>query len=139
MTADQSSNHGSLIMVVDDDEDIRMMMRVLLEEDGYGVLEAENGQQAVEMAQSLLPSLILMDLSMPVLDGFAATRRLRSLTKVCDVPIIAITAFDTPEHRTNASAAGVDEYLTKPIDFARLDKLLDHFLKSTGRSQGGRG
>jgi CheY-like chemotaxis protein len=133
MTANDSSSNtpGSLIMVVDDDEDIRLMMRVLLEEDGYGVLEAENGQQAVEMAQSLRPNLILMDLSMPVLDGFAATRRLRSLKKVGDVPIIAITAFDTPEHRTNASAAGVDEYLTKPIDFARLDKLLDHFLKST--------
>ena len=131
MTADQSSNHDGLIMVVDDDEDIRLMMRVLLEEDGYGVLEAENGQQAVEMAQSLCPSLILMDLSMPVLDGFAATRRLRSLTKLGDVPIIAITAFDTPEHRTNASAAGVDEYLTKPIDFVKLDKLLDRFLKST--------
>lgn len=118
-------------MVVDDDEDIRQMMRVLLEEDGYGVLEAENGQQAVDIAQSVSPNLILMDLSMPVLDGFAATRRLRELAHVSDVPIIAITAFDTPEHRHDASAAGVNEYLTKPIDFVRLDKLLDRFLKTT--------
>jgi CheY-like chemotaxis protein len=127
MTANDMSG---LIMVVDDDDDIRQMMRVLLEEDGYGVLEAENGQQAVEIAQSVSPNLILMDLSMPVLDGFAATRRLRELDHVSDVPIIAITAFDTPEHRHHASAAGVDEYLTKPIDFARLDKLLDRFLKT---------
>ena len=120
----------SLIMVVDDDEDIRHMMRVLLEEDGYGVLEAENGQQAVEMAQRVNPNLILMDLSMPVLDGFAATRRLREMTPLSEVPIIAITAYDTPEHRQQASVVGINEYITKPIDFARLDKLLDHFLKT---------
>src|ERR1044072_5698728 len=102
----------SLIMVVDDDEDIRHMMRVLLEEDGYGVLEAENGQQAVEMAQRVNPSLILMDLSMPVLDGFAATRRLRELAPLSEVPIIAITAYDTPEHRHHASAAGINAYIT---------------------------
>jgi CheY-like chemotaxis protein len=117
-------------MVVDDEEDIREMMRVLLEEDGYCVLEAENGQQAVELAQSGSPDLILMDLSMPVLDGIAATRRLREITKPGELPIIAVTAYDTPEHRTNASAAGINEYLTKPIDFAELDKLLDRFLKT---------
>lgn len=117
------------IMVVDDDDDIRQMMRVLLEEDGYSVLEAENGQQAIEIAESTSPDLILMDLSMPVLDGLTATRRMREIDRVSDVPIIAITAYDSPEHRTNASAAGVNEYLTKPIDFVKLDKLLDHFLK----------
>jgi CheY-like chemotaxis protein len=126
-----ASDHSiPTIMVVDDDEDIRYMMRVLLEEDGYRVLEAENGQRALEIAQSGRPDLILMDLSMPVLDGFAATRRLRQLTKLGDVPIIAVTAYDTPEHRTDASAAGVNEYLTKPVDFVRLDKLLDQFLKA---------
>jgi two-component system, cell cycle response regulator DivK len=118
------------IMVVDDDEDIRYMMRVLLEEDGYRVLEAENGQRALEVAQAAYPDLILMDLSMPVLDGFDATRRLRELTKISDVPIIAITAHDTPEHRTNAYAAGINEYLTKPVDFVKLDKLLDQFLNA---------
>jgi CheY-like chemotaxis protein len=121
---------GSLIMVVDDDDDIRQMMRVLLEEDGYSVLEAENGQQAVEMAERVNPNLILMDLSMPVLDGFAATRRLRELPPLSEVPIIAVTAYDTPEHRHHASVAGINEYITKPIDFARLDKLLERFLKT---------
>ncbi len=116
------------IMVVDDDDDIRQMMRVLLEEDGYSVLEAENGQQAIDIAQSASPDLILMDLSMPVLDGLTATRRMREIDRVSNVPIIAITAHDSPEHRTNASAAGINEYLTKPIDFVKLDKLLDHFL-----------
>jgi CheY-like chemotaxis protein len=118
------------IMVVDDEEDIRYMMRVLLEEDGYRVLEAENGQQALEVAENAHPDLILMDLSMPVLDGFAATRRLRQLTKFGDVPIIAVTAYDTPEHRTNASAAGINEYLTKPVDFVKLDQLLNQFFNA---------
>jgi CheY-like chemotaxis protein len=126
----ESGKPGATIMVVDDEEDIRYMMRVLLEEDGYRVLEAENGQRALEIAQSVYPDLILMDLSMPVLDGFAATRRLRELSKLGDVPIIAITAHDTPEHRTNASAAGINEYLTKPVDFVKLDKLLDQFLNA---------
>jgi CheY-like chemotaxis protein len=116
------------IMVVDDDDDIRQMMRVLLEEDGYSVLEAENGQQAIDIARSASPDLILMDLSMPVLDGLTATRRMREIDRVSEVPIIAITAHDSPEHRTNASAAGINEYLTKPIDFAKLDSLLDRFL-----------
>lgn len=127
MTANNDAH--STIMVVDDDDDIRQMMRVLLEEDGYSVLEAENGQQAIEIAQSASPDLILMDLSMPVLDGLTATRRMREIDRVSDVPIIAITAYDSPEHRTNASAAGINEYLTKPIDFVKLDKLLDRFLK----------
>jgi CheY-like chemotaxis protein len=120
----------STIMVVDDDEDIRQMMRVLLEDDGYSVLEAENGQQAIEIAQTASPDLILMDLSMPVLDGLTATRRMREIDRVSDVPIIAITAHDSPEHRTSASAAGINEYLTKPIDFVKLDKLLDRFLNA---------
>ena len=128
MTANDRSSRT--IMVVDDEQDIREMMRVLLEEDGYCVLEAENGQQAVELAQSESPDLILMDLSMPVLDGFAATRRLREITKPAELPIIAVTAHDTPEHRTSASDAGINEYLTKPIDFAKLDQLLDRFLKT---------
>lgn len=128
MTA--SDTPVATIMVVDDDEDIRYMMRVLLEDDGYRVLEAENGQRALEIAQSGDPDIILMDLSMPVLDGFTASRRLREQSKLCDVPIIAITAYDTPEHRTNASAAGINEYLTKPVDFVKLDKLLDQFLKA---------
>jgi two-component system, cell cycle response regulator DivK len=128
MTANKKAR--PFIMVVDDDADIRLMMRVLLEDDGYCVLEAENGQRAVEIAERGCPDLILMDLSMPVLDGFAATRRLRELTDLCHVPIIAITAHDTPEHRTNASAAGINEYLTKPIDFVKLNKLLNSFLKA---------
>jgi CheY-like chemotaxis protein len=126
-----ASDHSNpTIMVVDDDEDIRYMMRILLEEDGYRVLEAENGQRALEIAQSGRPDLILMDLSMPVLDGFAATRCLRQMTIISDVPIIAVTAFDTPEHRTNASAAGINEYLTKPVDFIKLDKLIGQFLNA---------
>ena len=128
MTANNDTH--STIMVVDDDDDIRQMMRVLLEDDGYSVLEAENGQQAIEIAQSASPDLILMDLSMPVLDGLTASRRMREIDRVSEVPIIAITAHDSPEHRTNASAAGINEYLTKPIDFVKLDKLLDRFLNA---------
>lgn len=99
------------IMVVDDDEDIRYMMRVLLEEDGYHVLEAENGQRALEIAQNGHLDIILMDLSMPVLDGFAASRRLRQQSKLCDcrsllsLPTILpnIAPMPPPQESTNIS------------------------------------
>ena len=80
------------IIVVDDCADIREMLRFMLERRGYLVLEAENGQAAVELAKQECPDLILMDLHMPVLDGLSATRLLRELDELCDVPIIAVSA-----------------------------------------------
>ncbi|MBA3442784.1 MAG: response regulator [Pyrinomonadaceae bacterium] len=116
------------IMVVEDFEDNRFMMRRLLEMSGYRVVEAEDGQEAVELATRELPNLILMDLSLPVLDGLAATRRIREHAELRMVPIVAVSAHDTADFHADALAAGCNEYVTKPIDFDQLDDLLDRLL-----------
>ena len=112
------------VMVVEDFEDNRFMMRRLLEMSGYRVVEAINGQEAVDKAQRELPDLILMDLSLPLLDGLAATRRIREQEELKKVPIVAVSAHDTADFHAEALAAGCNEYVTKPIDFDQLESLL---------------
>jgi len=124
-----------MFLVVEDFEDSRFMMRRLLEMAGYNVLEASDGEQAVKIAVEARPVLILMDLSLPKLDGLAATRQIRKKKGLKAVPIVAVSAHDSPESRTEALAAGCDEYVTKPIDFDHLTKLLERFLSSGGHSR----
>lgn len=112
------------VLVVEDFEDNRFMMRRLLEMSGYRVVEAVNGQEAVEKAQAERPDLILMDLSLPHLDGLAATRRIREHDGLGKVPIVAVSAHDTADFHADALAAGCNEYVTKPIDFDQLESLL---------------
>jgi two-component system, cell cycle response regulator DivK len=116
------------VMVVEDFEDNRFMMRRLLEMSGYRVLEAINGEEAVAVARRENPSLILMDLSLPLLDGLAATRRIRQYPELRAVPIIAVSAHDTADFHAEALAAGCNDYVTKPIDFAQLEVLLSSLL-----------
>jgi len=123
-----TSEERQLFLVVEDFEDSRFMMRRLLELAGYSVVEASDGEQAVAMALQEQPALILMDLSLPKLDGLAATRQIRQHADVRQVPIVAVSAHDSPASRTEALAAGCDEYVTKPIDFEQLDRLLKRFL-----------
>ena len=118
------------ILVVEDFEDNRFMMRRLLEMSGYRVVEAVNGEQAVEAAERERPDLILMDLSLPKLDGLAATRRIREQDGAARVPIVAVSAHDTTDFHADALAAGCNEYVTKPIDFNQLEELLTRLLKS---------
>ena len=117
-----------LFLLVEDFEDSRFMMRRLLEMAGYNVLEATDGEQAVKIAVEARPMLILMDLSLPKLDGLAATRQIRQKKGLKKVPIVAVSAHDSPQSRTEALAAGCDEYITKPIDFDHLNTLLQRFL-----------
>ena len=116
------------VMVVEDFEDNRFMMRRLLEMSGYRVVEATNGQEAVETARLERPDLILMDLSLPLLDGLAATRRIREQAELRDVPIVAVSAHDTADFHADALAAGCNEYVTKPIDFDQLEDLLSRLI-----------
>ncbi|HEX3143057.1 MAG TPA: response regulator [Pyrinomonadaceae bacterium] len=118
---------NKLFLVVEDFEDSRFMMRRLLEMAGYDVLEASDGEQAVTMAVESRPVLILMDLSLPKLDGLAATRQIRQKKGLKRVPIVAVSAHDSPESRTEALEAGCDEYVTKPIDFDNLHAILQRF------------
>jgi len=118
------------VMVVEDFEDNRFMMRRLLEMSGYAVLEAVNGEEAVDLAVKEQPSLILMDLSLPLLDGLAATRRIRAYSGLRDVPIVAVSAHDTSDFHAEALAAGCNDYVTKPIDFDQLEELLRRLIRN---------
>lgn len=120
----------NLFLVVEDFEDSRFMMRRLLEMAGYHVIEASDGEQAVQIAVAARPVLILMDLSLPKLDGLAATRQIRRKRGLKRVPIVAVSAHDSPQSRDEALAAGCDEYVTKPIDFDHLSEVLQRFVPS---------
>jgi CheY-like chemotaxis protein len=104
------------IMVVDDYEDLRRTTHMALEAFGYRVVEAASGEEAVELAQAEAPDLILMDLSMPHLDGFAAIHRIRRLLGLRDVPVVAFSAHSEEDVREDALAAGCCEFMTKPVN-----------------------
>jgi two-component system, cell cycle response regulator DivK len=124
----------ALVLLVEDTEDNRFMLRRLLEMSGYTVVEARNGEEAVQVAEDQLPELILMDLSLPIIDGLAATRRIRELPDFDHVPIVAVSAHDTADFHAEAIAAGCNSYITKPIDFNELERLLEQLLPSDGGS-----
>ena len=117
------------VLLVEDTEDNRFMMRRLLEMAGYRVVEAMNGEEAVKLAKSESPHLILMDLSLPVIDGLAATRLIRKLPACESTPIIAVSAHDTSDFQSEAIEAGCNSYVTKPIDFNDLEELIAQLLK----------
>ena len=112
------------VLLVEDTEDNRSMMRRLLEMSGYHVTEATNGVEAVRVAEQEMPDVILMDLSLPIVDGLAATRRIRQLQDLKDVPIIAVSAHDTADFHAEALASGCDAYITKPIDYGEVEDLI---------------
>lgn len=112
------------ILLVEDTEDNRFMMKRLLEMSGYRVVEATNGEEAVRVAEAECPGLILMDLSLPIIDGLAATRLIRKLPKCQKTPIIAVSAHDTSDFQAEALDAGCNNYITKPIDFNELEELI---------------
>jgi CheY-like chemotaxis protein len=108
------------ILLVEDNEMNRDMLARRLTKRGFEVTLAENGQQAIDSIAGALPDLVLMDMSLPVLDGWEATRRLKANPATRDLPIIALTAHAMTSDREKAIEAGCDEYETKPIDIARL-------------------
>ncbi|MET0625025.1 MAG: response regulator [Pyrinomonadaceae bacterium] len=117
--------HKPTVLIVDDHADTRVVMRWMLERWGCLVLEASDGHEAVEKTVLHRPNLIVMDLSMPVADGYEAIRSIRSREEFSSLPIIAVTAFDRADARDGAEAAGFDHYLSKPIDFKRLEVLVE--------------
>jgi len=108
------------ILLVEDNEMNRDMLSRRLERKGYEVLIAVDGEQGVTMARSEQPELILMDISLPMMDGWEATRRIKALSETQDIPIIALTAHAMPGDREKCLQAGCDSYDTKPIDLKRL-------------------
>lgn len=109
------------ILVVEDYEDARTMIRVRLMLEGYQIIEAANGKDAIELATNESPDLIIMDVAMPVLDGIETTRILKSLNETKRIPIIALTAhIHNSFIKEKTKEAGVDEYLGKPVDIEVL-------------------
>ena len=121
-------------MVADDSDDIRELLRVQLTQLGYRVVEAADGREAVEAVRKERPALILMDLSMPVLDGFEATRLIRRIEGARGVVILAFTALSSGMSRARALAAGCDDYVRKHIGINELSALLARHL-SDGRAR----
>jgi CheY-like chemotaxis protein len=116
-------------MVVEDYDDTRMLLKRCLEDLGYGVLEASNGQEAVDIASREHPDLILMDLDLPILDGIAATQCIRQQAEMEKVPIVAVTAYPLSYTHVKAFAKGCNEYMAKPIDLAELGRMVDRYLR----------
>lgn len=117
-----------LVMVVDDMVDNLVVISLHLQQEGYRVVTAADGEEAIRVAALSQPDLILMDISMPGLDGLGATRQLREHPGLSSIPVIAVTAFGTDGFRRAAYDAGLDGYLTKPLDFKRLDDLVRSLL-----------
>ena len=116
------------VLLVEDFEDTRLFLRLALEDHGFIVFEAENGEVAVQNASRDKPDVILMDLTMPRMDGFAAAKAMRQNDQLKNVPIIAITAHHETDFRNDAKASGFDAYVTKPIDVIWLKELIDGLL-----------
>lgn len=116
-----------IILIAEDSIDSSEMLQVLLRTKGYEVVAANDGVCALELAAQTIPDLILLDLKLPRLDGLNVTRNLRRNPNLRNVPVIMISGYDPAKYREAAIAAGCADYLLKPIDFDRLDKLLDEF------------
>jgi two-component system cell cycle response regulator DivK len=116
------------VLLVEDVDDTRYFMRLELEQLGYRVIEAGDGKKAVELAIEERPDIILMDLSLPSMDGLEATKRIRQDVGMSQVPIIAVTAHLETNFRDGAKASGFDAYVTKPIDIVWLNELINGLL-----------
>lgn len=126
--AHSSSSFSPLILIVEDDEDTRLMLRTFLEIRGMRVVEAEDGEAGVRAAEEIRPALILMDGSLPRLDGLAATRLIRERETLRRVPVVMLSGHAAPTAQEAAFAAGCSDYLEKPLKLVQLDHILQKHL-----------
>jgi CheY-like chemotaxis protein len=115
------------ILIVEDYEDTRLFMKFLIESYGYEVKEANDGQEAVDSFRNYYPDLVLMDISMPVMDGLTATKAIRKLKGTSNIPIIAVTAHGKLFYE-RAIEAGCNALIDKPVDFDSLEPFLGRYL-----------
>lgn len=120
---------GTMILIVEDDLKSLKLFRDLLEASGYASLEATNGKKAVELAREKKPDLILMDIQMPVMDGFEATKILKAGAETRNIRIIALTSYAMKEDDEKVREAGCDGYITKPIDTKEFLKKVAEYLR----------
>jgi two-component system cell cycle response regulator DivK len=124
----EKDSRDRTVLIVEDSDDARYFMRLALEQLGYLIVEAENGAKAIEVAEREHPDIILMDLSLPIMDGLAATEKIRANEGLKSIPIIAVTAHQETDFRAGAKAAGFDAYVTKPIDIDFISELINGLL-----------
>lgn len=117
------------ILVVDDFDDTRLLLRTWLERRGFHVIEAQNGKQAIAAAQTSQPDLIIMDVEMPELDGLSATRQIRQMDQLGNVPVLAVSAYGAEQFRDEALAAGCNEYVSTPFEPDELERLIRDFVR----------
>ncbi len=123
-------NRGPTLLIVDDSESMRMLLREMLITDGYRIVEASDGDAALEVFESLQPDMVLLDLVMPQMDGVTLCRRLRELATGGSVPVLMVTMSEDPQSVERAFAAGVTDYVTKPVHTAVLRKRVEYLLKA---------
>ena len=116
------------ILYVEDNEDNIFMLKMRLERKGYEVVVAMDGQDGVEKACSILPDIILMDVGLPVLDGYEATRQIKSGEETKNIPLIMLTAHALTSDEEKAMAAGADAYAAKPVNFKALIEQIEELL-----------
>ncbi|MCA1622438.1 MAG: response regulator [Acidobacteria bacterium] len=117
------------VLIVEDYEDTRDFMKFLLESYGYQVIEATDGVEAIDSVKQQNPDLILMDISLPLVDGLTATRAIREFNTAAEVPIIAVTAFGKSFYK-KAMEAGCNDLIDKPVDFDILEPILNQYLSA---------
>jgi len=117
------------ILYIEDNDDNRLLVRRVLESEGYRVVEAEDGPQGFELLQSEIPDLVLMDINLPDMDGYEATQHLKQMPALKKVPVIAMTANVMKGDREKTLAAGCDGYICKPIDIDILPEQIAEFLR----------
>ncbi|MFK8068340.1 MAG: EAL domain-containing protein [Gammaproteobacteria bacterium] len=130
MPSNIENQHSSVILVVDDDITIRFMVKEALEQQGFIVEEAENGKQAIERAQELLPDIILLDVMMPVMDGFSSCIAIRKIPECEHTPILMMTGLEDIESIDKAYEAGATDFATKPINYTLLSHRIFYMLRS---------
>jgi two-component system, cell cycle response regulator DivK len=126
---------GGTILLVEDTIDTRLVISLALQQSGYYVVTAGNGEEAMKVAGHALPDLIIMDLDLPQRDGFGTTRRILQHAELRDVPVVAVTAYDADGMRQAARDAGCRGYITKPIDFEQLGRMLSHIMSNVEPGQ----
>ncbi len=123
------------ILLAEDNEDNRTIYRTILEHSGYTVVEAQDGEAAVRLAATERPDLILLDISMPLLDGWEAARQIRDNPDIAQVPIVALTAHALQQDRAKAIAEGFDSYLAKPVEPRRVVEEVRRLLDGGGEAK----
>jgi DNA-binding response OmpR family regulator len=133
---ESGDNQLPTILIAEDSDDLRSMLRELLEANGYRILEAADGREAVSVAMTERPELVLMDLGMPDTDGLSAVNEIREHISAAETMILIVSAYDRLEYRTEAISAGCSGYITKPVDPAALLRTINLLLRQGEGNEG---